>query len=49
MFEHFDTPRHGGMVDPELFGRAREAAGFGEREKEFEVVPVHATLRINAH
>ena len=48
MFEHVDPPRHGGMIDPEFFRRARKAAGFGQREKEFQVVPVHAQLRINA-
>jgi hypothetical protein len=49
MLEHVDTPGHGGMVDPQLFGRPRKAPGFGQREKEFQVVPVHARLRINAH
>jgi hypothetical protein len=36
------------MVDLELLGGTREAAGVGQREKESQVVPVHARLRINA-
>src|SRR5438046_45028 len=32
-----------------ITARTREAAGFGQREKELQVVPVHARLRIIAH
>src|SRR5438270_7991147 len=37
------------MVDAVLPGRTRQAAGFGQRQKEFQVVPVHGQLRIHAH
>jgi hypothetical protein len=49
LLEHANAPSHGGMIDPQLVGRTRKAAGFSQREKEPEVIPVHACLRINAH
>jgi hypothetical protein len=45
LLEHVDAAGHRRVVDPELLRSAREAPGLGQREKEFEVVPVHSCLR----